>query len=478
MGMSKTWCRRLWIGLCVGVLAVGVASDAQGQRAQTRADTLPVVTAGFTDQRRPANPAFSQTAGGCISLFERELTMYAYNHPPDLTPAHDTLINEEGNWVPYPADAIAAGRQCLHLAYPTLDKVADADLATLWPLVAALNEDSLVPGLVMRRLALTGAEPSTRAALLVQVIRDLILNATLGSGGLTDGHIALARRYLAQLEAMGPAQVLAWLEARDVFQNAVARRLDSDSSIQAAIAEAQHTVAVLHSIPDSILSNPDRARLRREAYLTRTYGVQWLTYLKTLAHADLTRFVQLVDSGWQGGKRPWLVGTPAPPLTADYWFGTPSNAAPSQAPAPNAVSLIVFVDPRPGQPVSGHDALLRRLHSKVPTLPIILIAVTHGAWANESLLGHPEREAQLMYHYVHDSLQVPGIMGVLKGKQQVATTDGQTLPVQLPMFEHYMVDVRDLNGQSFLVDPDGWVVDQRTFLPLIQRLVAKFPPSR
>jgi hypothetical protein len=206
--------------------------------------------------------------------------------------------------------------------------------------------------------------------------------------------------------------------------------------------------------------------------------VPLLTYYKSLAHADLTTFVQGNDSVL-GMKRPWLVGTPAPPLTADYWFGLPTNTPPTMLPAPHTVSLIVFIDPKPGEPVTSrlinHDAQIRRLHTQFPALHIILLATTKGHWANENLTTHPEREAQLMYHYVHDSLDVPGIMGVVTQRTRIVA-NGHALPIQLPLFDQYMVDVRDLNGQFFLVDADGWVVSQYTneqLTLLVRRLLAK-----
>jgi hypothetical protein len=122
--------------------------------------------------------------------------------------------------------------------------------------------------------------------------------------------------------------------------------------------------------------------------------------------------------------------------------------------------------------------MLRRLHAEYPALQIILMAATHGHWANEELREHPEREAQLMYQYVHDSLHVPGIMGVLTGKQRVVTSDGKTLPVELPLFNQYMIDASQIGGQVFLVDRDGMVVDQgQSLLALVPRLLAKHARS-
>jgi hypothetical protein len=254
--------------------------------------------------------------------------------------------------------------------------------------------------------------------------------------------------------------------------------LDSDARIQAAIDDAQHALDVMHAIPPGTLSGSTARALRENEINTRIYGVQRLTYLKTLASADLRRYAQLADSGWPGGKRPWLVGTMAPPLAADYWFGTPSGKAPTAVPVPNAVSLIVFINSEAGRPGTGRDAMLRRLHSKYPALQIVLIGVTDGVWANESLLEHPEREAQLMYQYVHDSLQVPGIMGIVRGRQRVVTPDGKTVPIQLPMFDRYMVDVTGLLGQQFLVDRDGMVVDEgQSLFALVPRLLAKYARS-
>jgi hypothetical protein len=293
--------------------------------------------------------------------------------------------------------------------------------------------------------------------------------------------LALARQYLAQLEALGPRYVLQWMDANETLERAssVAAGFDlaSDARIDAALSKVHHTLDIIHGIPPGTLVGADAEQLRDRERNARIYGVQRLTYIKTLDRADLKRYLQLVDSAWPTGKRPWLVGTMATPITADYWFGTPSNAAPPAVPVAGAVSLIMFINPSPvmaAASTSEKDAMLRRLHSRYPELQIILIAVTKGFWENESLLGHPEREAQLMYHYVHDSLQVPGIMGIIRGKQQVVTPDGKTLPVQIPELDRYRVGVTGLHGQRFLVDRDGMIVDEgMSLVALAPRLVTQ-----
>jgi hypothetical protein len=398
---------------------------------------------------------------------------------------HDTVIGGEHNWVPYPPEAIAAARRCYHAVYRTPRDISDADIAAAWPLVIAMDDDSLTAEVGARYLALAGSDPTARATRLEEMVSDLVNNHGPRHGDgphVTDAHLALARQYIAQLEAMGPSQILSWLNARSAINNvshiAGSGDLNSDARIQAALDDAQHALDVMHAIPPGTLSGTAAQKLRENELTTRIYGVQRLTYLKTLARADLRRYAQLADSGWPGGKRPWLVGTKAPPLAADYWFGTPSGAAPAAVPIPNTVSLIVFINSEAGRQGTGRDAMLRRLHAKYPALQIILIGVTDGVWANASLLAHPEREAQLMYQYVHDSLQVPGIMGVVRGQQRVVTPDGKTVPVQLPMFDRYMVDVTQLLGQQFLVDRDGMVVDQgQSLFALVPRLLANHARS-
>lgn len=469
------------------LLLIGVAEGARAQHATPSAalDTTRLVTTSFTDPTRPENAAFNRSLGACISIFDRTLSVYQYDHPPDLTPAHDTLMRNERDWFAYPPEAIEVARRCYHAVYPTAEAVPDADVPTLWPLAVAMNEDSLAQVLVTRWLGIVGPDTGARAQLLEDVVRKLVLNGgPNGSYGthLTNAHVAQARQYIATLRAMGSSQVLTWLRARDDFQNAGGWRLDSDANIQSALDDAQQALAAMRAVPPSVLSAADRSRLRENMSTTAIYGIQRLTYLKSLGRGDLRRFVRSVDSTYPGGKRPWLVGAEAPPLTADYWFGTPtktptttpSSAAPPTMPVPNAVSLIVFLDPVSGRPATGKDAVLRRLHAKYPALQIILMTVTTGVWANQSLLGHPEREAQLMYSYVHDSLQVPGIMGVLRGQQRAVTSDGKMFPVQLPLLDRYLVDVGSLNGQVFLVDRDGLVVDQgMSLVPLVPRLLAK-----
>lgn len=448
------------------------------QRDPMRADTARLVTASFTQPSRPQNPAFSRTLGGCISLFERALSTYNYDHPHDFTPAHDTLSKEARRWIPYPSAAIAAGRSCYREVYHAPSEVADADVPSLWPFVLAVNEDAFARDVMTRWLDRVGSDSVARAALLAKAVHQLLLNSELSGGGvhLTDAHVAMAREYLTALRTMGPSHVLAWLNGRADFEDAGGWRLDNDANIQAAIDDDKQALTIMDAVAPSALSVADFRTLQERVAVTRTYGVQRLIYLKTLDHADLKRFAQLVDSTWPGGKRPWLVGTPAPPLAADYWFGTSSNVAPAAVPASNAVSLIAFIGPRPGEPAMRNpdkDALLRQLHAKYPALQIILMTATTGVWANESLLDHPEREAQLMYHYVHDSLHVPGIMGVVAGKQQAVTPDGQMFPVQLPLFDRYIVDVSHLSGHMFLVDRDGTVVDEGMSLDvLVPRLLA------
>lgn len=454
-----------------------VLGQAPGHGRDVGADTVPVVTTNFTEPTRPENPAFSQTLGGCLSIFDRTLALQSYDHPTDHTPARDTLLAEELRWQPLLPEAIAAARQCYHRTYRSSRDVADADLAALWPLAIAMNEDTVAQAIIARRLALMGPDLSAQATLLVKVVRGLMGDESdRGEMHLTDAHVAMARQYLAQLEAMGPPHILAWMDAEGVFRAANAQRPYSDASIQQAIDDAQHALAVMQGVPPTALGHADQQKLQERKVAARVYGVARFTYFKTLSHADLTRFIQLVDSNWPGGKRSWLVGTPAPPVTADYWFGTPGNVPPANLPAPHTVSLIVFMRPAPGRPATRSletDVLLRRIHTLCPTLPIILMSVTEGSWANTSLLKHPEREAELMYHYVHDSLQVPGIMGVVKGQQHVVTSDGVVMSAQLPLFNRYMLDVGGLSGQMFVVDQEGWVVDMGAAMALVPRLVAK-----
>lgn len=475
------WGVTCWLGITTSAASQQAVLHA-GSDASHRLDTNRVVTTSFTEPTRSVNPKFYGTLGACFSVFKRALTMDENDHPPNLTPAHDTLPNEVRVWTPYPPAAIAAARDCYHATYATPNAVANEDVPALWPFALAMNEDSLARQLATRWLELVGPNSRKRADLLDSMVRGLVVNGgPWGTEGthLTDEHVAMAREDLVQLQAMMPAHVLEWLKARVAFQEAGSWRLDSDANIQAAIDDAQQTLAVMQAVPPNALSWTGQQELHRNVVTTLVYGLRRLTYIKSTDHADLQRFVQAVDSNWPGGKRPWLVGTPAPPLSANYWFGTPSNTPtlPAAVPVANAVSLIVFIHPESGKPAANtpeRDAMLRRLHAKYPALQIILMTVTTGIWANESLLDHPEREAQLMYHYVHDSLQVPGIMGVLTGKQRVATSDGRMLPVQLPLLDAYKLDIRTLLGQVFLVDRNGLVVDQGlSLVPLVPRLLAK-----
>lgn len=458
------------------LLLVGRATEVTAQQS----DTVRIVTASFAEPERPADPARSQTLGGCLNVFGRLISLHRYDHPPDVTPAHDTLLMGEQSWIPYPPEAVAAARSCYHATYRKPSDIEAADMGTAFSLAVAMDDDSLATVIGARLLAPVGQYPTKRAATLSRLIHQLV-----GGGG--DGRhmnktcLALARQYLAQLEALGPRYVLQWMDANETLERAssVAAGFDlaSDARVDAALSKVHHTLGIIHGIPPGTLVGADAEHLRDRERNARIYGVQRLTYIKTLDRADLKRYLQLVDSAWPTGKRPWLVGTMATPITADYWFGTPSNAAPPAVPVAGAVSLIMFINPSPvmaAASTSEKDAMLRRLHSRYPELQIILIAVTKGFWENESLLGHPEREAQLMYHYVHDSLQVPGIMGIIRGKQQVVTPDGKTLPVQIPELDRYRVGVTGLHGQRFLVDRDGMIVDEgMSLVALAPRLVTQ-----
>jgi hypothetical protein len=458
-----------------GTATAATGQETLGQKAMHLPGAGSLLTNDFSEPTRPDDPSFSRTLGACIGTFERMATWYEYDHPFDPNPAHDTLLEESRLWTPYSPTVISAARDCYHTVYRTSDDVPREDIPEAWLLAVHMNEDSVARALTTRWLALHSTDTPARASWLARAVRSLVAQGGPdGKMHLTDAHVAMARQYLAQLEALGPSQLQKLVEARTAFNNAGAARLDSDSALQVAIDESKHWASFVKGIPSNALSGRGREFAKENAFNAQVYGVERLTYVKTLDHADLTRFVQSVDSA-SGMNRPWLVGKLAPPVTADYWFGTPSNKAPEVVPAPGEVSLLVFVGPRRGNAATNSpqkDAMLRWLHMKYPSLRIVFVAVTRGYWASESLLDHPEREAKLMYQYVHDSLQVPGIMGVIAMKQQVVTSDGRTLPVEPQLFDQYKIDASVPVGNLFLVDRQGWVVDQgASLIALIPRLL-------
>jgi hypothetical protein len=194
------------------------------------------------------------------------------------------------------------------------------------------------------------------------------------------------------------------------------------------------------------------------------YGLQfeisWLQYMQTLSSDALHKWASQKVSIIPSDK---LVGHPAVPITADYWFNVPSGKPIPKIPAPGQVSLIMFVSSSTGMinvPNNGRQFQeLRRVHKLFPQLQIVTVAITSGVFHAKNVIGRPDSEANLLHQYLTDSLQLPGILCVVKNGYRTLP-NGHVLPDTNSVLNAYHLDPRAgrYQGREFLVDATGTIV--------------------
>lgn len=434
-----------------------------------------LVVAGFTEPARAIDWGIYHTPAGCAGLFDRALKAAAYQRDT-LSYAHgpDTGPDTYDVWAPFPANTIALAQHCIR-QLPAVDAIADSAMRTvLLNLAIATNQDSLVNAIVARELTLAGQAPVARAAVFLKAIRQLLSHTWWYPGYLTAAHVTLATQYEQQLEALGSTVIRESVDALYAISN-----IDSDhQTLETQIANTQKIVTLLNrAVSVSDIPASRRAQLQDELRDATVAGL-WFTYLKTGNHDDFTRYRSAQAAIFLPNA---ILGTPAPPITGDYWFNRPPGAF-ANVPALGQVSLVCFTQPSIyTSNASDIYKRLRKLHAQFPTLQIILVSATKGSFQGQDFLGHPEQEAERIHAVLTDSFKVPGILAVTKGVfKKIAV--GHTLPLPLPLLDAYHIDPRE-NQVTFLVDAQGWIVavnrwDEMTIRELLAHATTAAPSAQ
>lgn len=439
------------------MLHLGMLSSAEGQAHPTAAlssavssSIAPLITADFTESKTPLDQQLSRGLRFCQAVFQDTMLNHPDNRP-------------DGMAYQFSLAAITAGRRCLQQIGGG-DQVPMSDWAFLLRFAIALNDDSLVHRVVARQLTAAGPQARERASVVEHVI-DLLLHNQWPEMQLTEGlphdhrtdtHTALARQYAAQLDTMHPAGQVIAARLR-VMANL--NELDTVWNVDTELVRVQHVAQVVASVPRPEIPPEDTAYVHGPS----SWTLAWLRYLKTPTHVNLTHWIAVRDSVLPPDS---LLGRPAERLTCDYWFNRPSNTPAPAIPALGAVSLIAF-----GSDFSAERAAqLRQLHTQYPKLKITLVAITNGMFQGQDLHDDPAHEAELIHDHLTNVLSLPGTLCVLQAKYH--TERGMTaIPMALPMLDRYHLDPRDYANSAFLVDAEGWLVENRAGVVLDGKLI-------
>jgi hypothetical protein len=338
-----------------------------------------------------------------------------------------------------------------------------------------------------RRVALAGSSRYAQGAVLDSAIHVLMTNSWevegYGRNNQTPEHTRLARQYLTQLDSLGPSVVYLRLQALTQIGWSDWKDLDS-GVVDKLLATAQRKVDLVQHADLQAVPAPDRQAIEATGRIA-ALDAAWWTYVKTLDHTDLQKFLSMLNAG--GGANT-VQGTYAPPIRGGFWFNRPGypggDTTTAPIPTPGHVSLIYFFQANSGlsniNSMRGTWAGIRRLHVKYPALQIILVSATQGSFRGRNFLGQPRAEAEMIHRYLTDSLQIPGVLCVINEKYR-KVVGGHVVPETAPVFDDYHIDPMEFNDDVFLVDKSGWVVRQVVIDPqydvLIRRLLAQSVPT-
>lgn len=438
-------------------LIIGHAVAGQAPKA----DTMPVVTAGFLETNHSLDwNLIYHGPEVCVSRFERVLQKVGFDSIKQQTKEQREIrANFDDPWRLLPLIAVKTGWDCQSEKPFNETQQPDFELGTLLQLAIAINNDSLVEAVVDRQMELAGSAMRARAQVLERAIDGLMSNAwdegEFDTDHLTQVHVQLAHSYAAQLDSCGPAALLYRLRAAQSLAKGMKIEDGTDSR---AFAELEQR---LRTAQQEVSAAPAEDRHAIDVLINGiNVKLTEMTYRRSLTHEDL---IQSLEARRQGaGLIGWqsidsLVGKLAPPIRGDYWFPTPDGPMP----IPGDVSLIVFDDPQDINPsfrLSERDyAELRRLHSLFPALQIVLVGMTRGVFQGHFLWQDPAEEARMVKQLLIDSLRVPGILCIIKGEYHTVE-DGRVLPLVPPQLKPWKLDPRLYGRHVFLVDKRGWIV--------------------
>ena len=403
----------------LGVAMLAAAATTAG--AQTR----------FDWPTQPAPIEQYGTPDECLAAVQRTRSRVFWGTRQDTMSA---MVHARA---PEPPEVIAVAQRCsAHIAPDRMPARSDGMYLQL---LLIANRDSDFARIVDQHIA-RARSTAERAAMLSSAIQ-VLLRATPARG-------AAAETLALRLDSLGPSVVAERIQAY-MGLGGLAHELD-DSTFLMRIAPR---VMALASIADST----DPRTMILKAMLSM--GVVALTPPRPIdvlrdsgpdAYVQFARRKGLAEAnrqGFTGDTAQDLVdnvllrgaGRPAPPLAGDYWFGRTDK---TPLPAPGRVTLLAFVDHRCGVRCYPGYAMIRRLHRRFgDALDIVLVAQTFGYFRLRPPPS-PAEEAEMMWHYFHDDLALPG-----------ALTVSATAMRQLPPPDGRYLSDSTANGRNYRVSP-------------------------
>lgn len=440
-------------------VSVGVATASLAAMAQTPTPVMtPVMSAVFVLPQTPLAMRSEFVLRACQATFERALRVATAN-----AASRRPVSPEELMLAPLPPSVVTTGQRCIQsLQSPdAVRALAPGDLPVLLRLATGVNADALVEDVVARQLAIAGTDVRARGHVLAGAVAALLHNRwgsepSARATHRTAAHDALATHYATILDTLQPAGLVLASRLgtrRELYEALAPAGWDVDREL--AFARAQLQTAL--SVPLSAVSPEDINMVKNSRAPT---GVAWLAYLQRPTHANLAQWIAARDSVLRvpkGQALDSLINHPAPQLDGDYWFNVPGGKPAPIVPAPGVVSLLLFGNDLD----SAGAAKLRTWHATYPRLQIILVAMTRGYVGAQELRDQPAREATLIAHHLTDELHLPGAVCVIVTKYhtEVNATD---IPMASPVLDRFHLDPRDYAGRAFLIDADGWLLEDRT----------------
>lgn len=446
--------KRIGGGFALWCCILGMSSKGHSQAQQPStpsvASATPLITADFTESKTSFDQRLSPGLRFCQGVFQDSLLNHLHEMDHQFAPV-----------------AIVAGRECLRQIGGG-DQLPASDWSFLLRFAIALNDDALVQRVVARQLS-AGVNVRDRVAVLEHVITVLIHNRWLDIYGdslahVTPAHTALARQYATQLDTMQPAGQVVAARLR-VFR--ALNALDTAAwNVDTELARARRFQQIATSVPRDVIPPDDTAFV-----LPTPLEISRLIYLKTPTHANLASWIATRDSLLdvpKGQTIDSLLNHPSGRLDCDYWFGPPTGQTGIGVPAHGAVSLILFGESFQEEMVTQ----VQHLHEQYPKLQIIVVTMIRGTSQDRYERDQLAEEVKRIDDRFKNDLHLPGSVCVLQTKYH--TEPGMTaIPFASPVLDRFHLDPRRYAHHAFLVDADGWIVEDRWSFVLDGKLIQR-----
>lgn len=438
----------------IAILGAAIAAGPVAAAAQTRFD-YPVNRANYAHYTTPVE---------CLAATQRVRDSVAWGQ------RHDTLA-----YAPEAAEppaVVETARRCG--ARFDIATVEQDGLAALYRLMLVGGQDETAAEVLARHLELLGSRQLAESA------------AVLGDAATFALDTRPARPELAERIAHTMDSAFLGIDSGAVVGARVVTYSTMSMYAQAAMdtsllrrASAGY-LAALTSYPDSVVRGIAQ-KFFGAAQLPKSFGYP-LQFLPVLRDSGAARYVARVrHTPPLGGVPAWL-GSPAQPVTGDFWFRRGGDAA--LHPAWGKPALIVF---NLRHDCSMHDcsasyAVLRRLgHRFGDALDIVMVAQTQGYFRKRPPQS-PSNEAEATRHLFLDNLGLPGALAVEttpsikrpppdRRMRFELTPDQQSYglarlgPAQFPLDQYYA----PWTPAAFVVDPGGTVVFYKAITPKDER---------